>query len=162
MKYQIGEKFLSYGEEFPITDVSGNIIYLVYPETFSSGHKFSFMDAKKNKLGYIVQNLNSWEPRYKIILAGVYFGEVIREGSGFKFREKFRLNICKSEFYIVKRYSWHNEYRFIRNGEVVGKASKNSLNWKDGYVVEFFDLQDHLALLSTCIAIDQVLHDIGR
>jgi len=139
VKYQISKKFLSYSEAFSITYEAGGIAYWVYPETFSSRHKFSFMDANKNKLGYVYQKLESSESDYKIVVAGVYFGKVVWVNKGFSFREKFKLKINGAANCCVKRYLWKNEFKFFRNGGVVAKITKHSSNWKDSYFVEFSD-----------------------
>jgi uncharacterized protein YxjI len=120
------------------------------------------MDPEKNKLAHFSQKKKSWLANYEIVIGGVHFGDVIGKDNGFNFKEKLILKTNEFGNCQVSRSLWHNEYRFIRKGKIVALAIKTNWNWKAAYTVEIFDSKNHLAILGTCIVIDQVLNDIGR
>ena len=54
---------------------------------------------------------------------------------------------------------WAHEFEFMRGTKSVAWISKKRWGWSDSYGVKIIDDEDDVAILSTCIVIDQVLHD---
>ena len=157
MLFRIKEKFWSFGDSFNISDQDGNPQYYVKGKAFSFGDKLSFQDADRNELAFISQKLLSFMPRYQILINDQVFAEIKKEFSWFK--KKFLLDVPGPNDYTIEGSFWGHEFTFVRGGKVVATVSKKLFSWTDSYGVDIIDGEDEVAILCTCIVIDQVLHD---
>ena len=157
MIYRIQEKFWSLGDQFTITDGDGRDMYRVVGKAFSWGNKLSFQNLDGQELAFINQKLISLKPRYEIQIDGEVFAEVTKEWSWFK--QSFSLDVPGPNDYTITGSFWSHEFEFERLGRTVAKISKTMFAWADSYGIEVEDDEDHLAILCTCIIIDQVLED---
>ena len=160
MIYKIKEKFWSLGDEFTIYDESDNETYKVFGKAFSWGDKLSFQDLDGTELAFIDQKLLSWKPCYKIIIDGEEFAEVIKEWTWFK--KKFTLDVPGPNDYEIDGSFWDHEFVFMRGDQEVATVSKEMWSWSDAYGVKIIEGEDQIAILCTCIVIDQVLDDQKR
>lgn len=157
MIFKIKEKFWSFGDDFSITDETGEEAFFVKGKVFSWGDKLSFQDTGGNELALISQQLMSWKPRYQIIIDGTVFAEVVKEWSWFD--QKFTLDVPGPNDYTIEGSFWQHEFTFSRSGRVVAEVSKNFWGWTDSYGVRIDDDEDAVSILCACVVIDQVLHD---
>ena len=157
MNYRVKEKFWSWGDDFAITDEAGNPAYYVDGKAFSWGDKLSFQDADRNEVAFIRQKLLSLKPRYKIIVDGREFAEVVKEWTWFS--KKFTLDVPGPNDYTIAGSFWAHEFTFERRGEVAATISKDYWGWTDSYGVQIAPGEDPVPILCTCVVIDQVLHD---
>ena len=157
MIYRIKEAFWSWGNNFAITDQNENPVYQVEGAVFSWGDNLSFQDINGNELAKIVQTFFSFMPRYEILVGGQKFAEVVKEWSWFK--KKFALDVPGPNDYSITGSFWEHEFEFERSGQTVARVSKKYWAWTDSYGVDIVDGEDDIAILCTCIVIDQVLHD---
>ena len=157
MIYRIKEKFWSWGNEFAITDPDENLRFMVKGAAFSWGDKLSFEDAAGNQIAFIEQRLWSWKPQYEISIGGELFAEVVKEFSWFD--RKFTLDVPGPNDYVIEGSFWAHDFEFLRGGRVVAVVNKKAWSWTDSYGVEIVDGENDIAVLCTCIVIDQVLHD---
>jgi len=157
MIFRIKEKFWSWGNDFSITDAEGSVRYQVDGKAFSWGDKLSFQDAGGREIAFISQKLLSFKPRYKIIINGAVFAEVIKEWTWFN--KKFTLDVPGPNDYTIDGSFWAHEFTFEKQGRTVATVSKKLWSWADSYGVDIADGEDEVAVLCACIVIDQVLHD---
>jgi uncharacterized protein YxjI len=157
MIFRIKEKFWSWGNDFGIEDVDGNLCYYVDGSAFSWGDKLSFQDAQRKEVAFINQKLLSWKPRYQIIIDDKVFAEVIKEWTWLK--KRFTLDVPGPNDYTIVGSFWEHEFTFQRSGRTVATVSKEFWSWADSYGVNVIDGEDEVAILCTCIVIDQILHD---
>ncbi len=157
MIYRIKEKFWSIGDEFTITDRDERVCYIVKGKAFSFGDKLSFQDPDDRELAFISQKLLSFKPRYQILINDELFAEVIKEYSWL--RKRFTLDVPGPNDYTIEGSFWEHEFEFTRGGRSVARISKKHWSWSDSYGIEIEEGEDELAILCTCIVIDQVLHD---
>ena len=157
MIYRIKEKFWSWGNDFTITDQHGRDVYQVDGKAFSWGDQLSFQDMQGRELAFISQKLMSFKPRYKIVIDGREFAEVVKEFSWFK--QKFTLDVPGPNDYAIEGSFWQHEFTFTRSGQQVATISKSYWGWTDSYGVDITEGEDDVAILCACIVIDQVLHD---
>ena len=87
MRYNIREKFWSWGDDFHILDESGTPVYFVDGAAFSWGSKLSFQDMAGNELAFIEQKLFSFLPHYRIHRDGELFAEVLKEFTAHELNE---------------------------------------------------------------------------
>ncbi|OUT54500.1 MAG: hypothetical protein CBB71_22425 [Rhodopirellula sp. TMED11] len=160
MLYKIKEKFWSWGNDFDITDRSGQPCFHVDGKAFSWGDKLSFQDLQGNELAFISQKMMSLMPRYRIMVNGEVFAEVLKEFSWFK--QKFTLDVPGPNDYSITGSFWQHEFEFERFGRTVARVSKNHWGWTDSYGVDIIENEDDVSILCSCIVIDQVLHDDNR
>lgn len=157
MIYRIKEKMWSWGEEFSITDEAGNECFFVKSKAFSWGNQLSFQDKDRTELALIKQKVMSWKQTYHIIIGDEHFADIVKEWSWFK--KKFTLDVPGPNDYTIEGSFWQHEFLFERGGRQVATVSKELWAWTDSYGVNVADDEDHLAILCTCIVIDQVLDD---
>ena len=157
MIFRIKEKFWAWGDDFSITDASGDSRYYVDGKAFSWGDKLSFHDTSGNELAFISQKLLAWKPTYQILIDGRVFAEVKKEWTWFK--KQFTLDVPGPNDYTINGSFWSHEFTFERSGRTVATVSKKLWSWTDSYGVEIVDGEDEVAVLCACIVIDQVLHD---
>lgn len=157
MKYNIREKFWSWGGDFHILDETGAPVYFVDGAAFSWGSKLSFQDMAGNELAFIEQKLFSFLPHYRIHRNGELFAEVLKEFTWFK--KRFTLDVPGPNDYQIDGSFWDHEYVFTRGGRVVARVSRAIWSWTDCYGIETVAGVDDISILCTAIVIDQVLHD---
>ena len=157
MLFAIKEAFWSLGKDFSIKDQNEQPVYRVQGSAFSWNNKLSFEDMRGKQLAQINQKLLSFKPRYEIHIKGKKFAEIIKEWSWLD--QKFTLDIPGPNDYTITGSFWQHEFNFERGGKVVATVSKKYLSWTDTYGVEIEEGEDVVAILCTCIVIDQVLHD---
>lgn len=157
MLYKINEKFWSWADEFAITDEAGNECFFVYGKAFSWGDNLSFQDSNKREVAYIEQELFSWKPRYRILKNGEFFAEIVKEWTWFN--KEFTLDVPGPNDYTIEGSFWNHEFVFTRGGETVANVSKNLWGWTHEYGVDIVDGEDDIAILCSCIVIDQVIHN---
>ena len=157
MIYKIKEKFWSIGDEFTIFDENDVEVYKVFGKAFSWGDKLSFQDMTGKELAFIDQKLLSWKPCYKIIIDGDEFAQVIKEWSWFN--KKFTLDVPGPNDYEIDGSFWQHEFVFTRGDQQVAIVSKEMWSWTDSYGIDVIDGEDDIAILCSCIVIDQVLDD---
>ncbi len=157
MRYNIKEKFLSWGDDFDILDELGRPVFFVDGKALSWGSKLSFQDLAGNELAVIEQKIFSFLPRYRIYRNGALFAEILKEFSWF--RKKFTLDVPGPNDYEINGSFWDHEYEFIRKGRVVATVSRAVWSWTHCYGVDIQNGEDAVSILSTAIVIDQVLHD---
>ena len=157
MRYNIREKFWSWGDDFHILDESGTPVYFVDGAAFSWGSKLSFQDMAGNELAFIEQKLFSFLPHYRIHRNGELFAEVVKEFTWFK--KRFTLDVPGPNDYQIDGSFWDHEYVFTRGGREVAQVSRAIWSWTHCYGIETEAGEDDISILCTAIVIDQVLHD---
>lgn len=157
MRYLIREKFWAWGDDFYILDEHNERAFFVDGAAFSWGDKLSFQDMQGNELAYIAQKMLAFFPRYRIYRNGELFAEVKKEFSWL--RKKFTLDVPGPNDYTITGSFWDHEYVFQRGGREVAVVSRSFFSLTHTYGVEIVAGEDAVAILATCIVIDQVLHD---
>jgi len=154
MLFRVSEKILSLNDNFTITDGQGTPKYIINGRTFSLADKLSFQNPQGEELAFIQQKLLSLKSKYQIFVKGELFAEVVEELSWFK--ENYKLDVPGPNDYEITGSFWGHEYIFTRSGRQVASVQKNPWPWHDDYGVEIVDGEDEVAILCTCIVIDQI------
>lgn len=157
MRYQIKEKFWSWGNDFNIMDAEGRPVFRVDGKAFSWGDDLQLLNMDGAELARIKQKLMSFRPKYEIYLGNQFFAEITKEFSWFK--EEFTLDVPGPNDYSITGKFWRHEYRFERGGYEVARVSKQFFSWNDTYGIDIAQGEDEVAILCAVIVIDQVLHD---
>ena len=154
MLFRVSEKILSLSDNFTITDGQGTPKYIVIGQTFSLADKLSFQNPQGEELAFIQQKFLSLKSKYQIFVKGELFAEVVEALSWFK--GNYRLDVPGPNDYEIAGSFWGHEYIFTRSGRHVASVQKKLWAWRDSYGVEIADGEDEVAILCTCIAIDQI------
>lgn len=157
MIYKIKESFWSFGDNFSITDQTGNPQYSVQGKVFSWGDDLSVKDNSGSEVARIRQKMLSLKPTYEILIGGNKFAEVVKEWTWFN--KKFTLDVPGPNDYSISGSFWEHEFEFIRSGRKVANVSKNFWGWSDSYGVEILENDNTVSILCSCIVIDQILYD---
>ncbi|NVJ61912.1 MAG: LURP-one-related family protein [Gammaproteobacteria bacterium] len=160
MIFKVKEKFWSWGDEFTIFDMDDNPKYLVKGKAFSWGDKLSFQTIEGEELAFINQKLLSFRPKYEILIGGTPFAELKQEFSWFS--KKFTLDVPGPNDYTIDGSFWQHEYKFTRRNKQVAEISKELWGWSDTYGVRINDNENEVAILCSCIVIDQILEKEER
>jgi len=156
--FKIKEKFWSWGDDFSINDAeSDEAVYFVKGKAFSWGDDLTITDKDGSEVSRIKQTFWSLSPKYEIHKDGQKFAEVLKKLAFFK--DKFVLDVPGDNDYTIKGDFMQHDFQFTRGDEVVAEVSKKFFAWTDAYAVKIVDGEDIVSILSTCIVIDQVIHD---
>ncbi|MBN2713946.1 MAG: LURP-one-related family protein [Planctomycetes bacterium] len=157
MLYKITEKQFCFGNDFNIHDSRGRLCFYVDGKAFSLGNQLSFQDARGKELAFIRQKLLSFGPKYEIYIDGELFAEFVKEFTWFD--KQFTLDVPGPNDYTIDGSFWNHDYVFRRSGHKVATVSKTRWSWTDSYGVSISDREDKVAILCSCIIIDQILYD---
>lgn len=156
-RYAIKKKFWSWGDTFHVFNEQQEPVLQVQGKAFSCGDKLSMQTLDGQELAFIEQKLFRLMPSYTIHRNGQPFAEITKEWSWFK--RKFTLDVPGPNDYSITGSFWLPDYEFTRRGRTVATISKTHWSWTNTYGIEIDEDEDDIAILSTCIVIDQVLHD---
>ena len=106
------------------------------------------------ELAFIQQKLLSLKSKYQIFVKAELFALVVEALSWVK--ENYKLDVPGPNDYKITGSFWDHEYIFARSDRQVASVQKNPWPWHDDYGVEIVDGEDEVAILCTCIVIDQI------
>lgn len=158
MRYELKQKFWSWGDDFVIKDASGNDAFLVDGRAFSFGDKLSFQDMNGNELLFIAQKLLSWGATYEITRGNHVLAFVKKKLFTF-FNCQFMVDVPGPDDLAAEGEFLDHEYRFTLHGHTVATVSKAWFSWSDTYGIDVRDGQDDLLILASAVVIDLVCHD---
>lgn len=154
MRYQMKQRFWTFGNQFMIKNAAGQDVFRVTGKVFTIKDKLTFSDMQGNELAYISQKLMSFKKKYMIYRDGRLFAEVIKELSLFK--DKYTVDIPGPNDYSVNGKFWDHEYHFHRRGQEVAHVSKAYFALTDTYGIDIDKGEDDITILATAVVIDLV------
>lgn len=159
MRYLICEKLMSFGDDFWIENEAGRRAYKIDGRAFTIlREKLGIEDAEGNELGFLREKLISLRKAYEIHLRGKHVATVSKDLLTL-FRCSFTVDVPGPGDFEAQGSLLDHEYTFRRSGDVIATVSKLWLKLSDTYAVEIDDHEDHLLILASAIAIDQMCHD---
>ena len=159
MRYLIREKLMSFGDDFWIENEAGQRAYKIDGRAFTIlREKLGIEDAEGNELGFLREKLISLRKAYEIHLRGKHVATVSKDLLTL-FRCSFTVDVPGPGDFEAQGSLLDHEYTFRRSGDVIATVSKLWLKLSDTYAVEIDDHEDHLLILASAIAIDQMCHD---
>ncbi len=158
MKYVMKQDWFSLGDDFTISDESGEQRFLVDGAAFSFGDKLSVKDPSGTEVAYISQKLLSWGPRYEIHRNGDLAAVVSKELFTF-FKCRFNVDVPGPDDLEASGDFLDHEYEFNREGRVIAEVSKKWFSWTDTYAIDVAEGEDDVLVLASAVVIDLVCHD---
>ncbi|MGM9647384.1 MAG: LURP-one-related/scramblase family protein [Eubacteriales bacterium] len=150
MNLCIEQKLFTWGDQFSIYDINGNVAYYAKGEIFTFGKKLHIFDPSGYEVAYIEQKLFSFLPKYYIHRSGRgEIAEVVKEFTFFR------------QEYSVRPMGWKvcgdifaHEYEIWAGGLPVAAISKDWFRWGDAYEINIGAGADPVMALSVVLVID--------
>ena len=156
-RYQMKEKWISWGDDYVVRDESGREVYLIDGKAWSLGSKLSFQDLQGNELAFISQKLLSWGPTFEIYRGG-RVAAVVKKSLFTLFRAVFTVDVPGPNDLTAEGNFWDYEYTFSRGSRVVARVSKAFFSWTDSYGIDVADGEDDVLIIAAAVVIDQCSH----
>jgi uncharacterized protein YxjI len=151
------QKMFAWGDDFTITDESGNDAFFVDGRAFSIGNKLSFQDMAGNELAFIQQKLLSWGPTHEISRNGELVATVKKKHFTL-FRCQFSIDVPGPDDLEAQGSFMDYDYRFTRGNQTAAEVSKKWFSLRDTYGVEIAEAEDAVLFLASTVVIDMVCH----
>lgn len=160
MRFHVKQKAICFGDDFYLYDDNQKPLVFVDGRAFSFRNRLDLKSMEGQQLGFIRENMFAVREKYSFYVNDSLHTRVVK-----------RLNLINKDFLmlvegereckIAGKYGLH-DYRFVRDGEEIGRVSKDFFSWADGYTITVHKVKDALPVVATTIIIDQVLYEGTR
>jgi uncharacterized protein YxjI len=154
--YLIRERFFDIGDDFDISDDSGQKVFHVDGKVLSLRSRLVLKDAAGTEVASVHRHLVSLRPTYEITIGGEKAAEV-RKSLFTPFREKFTIDIPGPNDLEMKGNLFDHEFTVERDGQEVAAVSKRWLSLRDTYGVRIAEGENDLLILASVLALDLAL-----
>ena len=157
-RYQMRQKWLSWGDDYTVTDESGRRRYYIDGRAISIGSKLAVKDMDGNELAFISQKLLAWGPTFEIY-RGLELVAVVKKSLFTLFRAEFTVDVPGPDDLVAQGNFWDYEYEFTRGSQRVAQVSKAFFSLTDSYGIDVTDGEDDVLILAAAVVIDQCSHE---
>ncbi len=151
--YVIKERFFDVGDDFDITDDSGQVVLHVDGKVLSLRDKLVIEDPHGAEVASVHRQLVALRPTYQIEIGGEKAAEV-RKKLFTPFREKFTIDLPGDDDLTMTGDLFDHEYTVERDGREVASVSKRWLSIRDSYAVRVADGENHVLILAAVLALE--------
>jgi uncharacterized protein YxjI len=151
--YVIKERFFDVGDDFDITDDSGQVVLHVDGKVLSLRDKLVIEDPHGAEVASVHRQLVALRPTYQIEIGGEKAAEV-RKKLFTPFREKFTVDLPGDDDLTMTGDLFDHEYTIERDGREVASVSKRWLSIRDSYAVRVADAENHVLILAAVLALE--------
>ena len=151
--YIIRERIFDIGDDFDITDESGNLVYHVDGKALSIRDRLVIEDPSGREVASVHRQLVALRRTYTITVGGDKAAEV-RKNLFTPFRDKYTIDIPGSDDLEMRGDLLDHEYSVERDGREVATVSKRWFSIRDTYAVKVAEGEDHLLILAAVLALD--------
>ena len=151
--YVIKERFFDVGDDFDITDDSGQVVLHVDGKVLSLRDKLVIEDPHGAEVASVHRQLIALRPTYHIEIGGEKAAEV-RKQLFTPFREKFTIDLPGDDDLTMTGDLFDHEYTVERGGREVASVSKRWLSIRDSYAVRIVDGEHHVLILAAVLALE--------
>lgn len=151
--YVIKERFFDVGDDFDITDDSGQVVLHVDGKVLSLRDKLVIEDPHGAEVASVRRQLIALRPTYQIEIGGEKAAEV-RKKLFTPFREKFTIDLPGDDDLTMSGDLFDHEYTVERDGREVASVSKRWLSIRDSYAVRVADGENHVLILAAVLALE--------
>ena len=157
MRYQMKQKWFSFGSDFVIRDEEDRPVYQVDGRVLALGDKLALQDMQRNEVAFISQKLLSWGPTYEVHRNGA-LAAVVKKALFTFFNCRFTVDVPGPDDLEAKGDFWEHEYTFSRGERPVARVSKAFFAWTDTYGIEVAPGDDEDLRLAGAVVIDLCCH----
>ncbi|GIJ45311.1 hypothetical protein Val02_21970 [Virgisporangium aliadipatigenens] len=151
--YLIRERIFDLGNDFDITDESGERVYHVDGKVLTLRDRLVIEDTAGREVAAVHRQLVALRRTYTIEIGGEKAAEV-RKKLFTPFREKFTIDVPGPEDLEMKGDLLDHEYSIERDGVELASVSKKWFRVRDTYAVKIAEGVDHLLILASVLALD--------
>jgi len=151
--YVIKERFFDIGDDFDITDDSGDVVLHVDGKVLSLRDKLIIEDPSGHEVASVHRQLIALRPTYQIEIGGEKAAEV-RKKLFTPFREKFTIDVPGPGDLDMTGDLFDHEFTIERDGHEVASVSKRWLSIRDSYAVKVADGENHVLILAAVLALE--------
>lgn len=157
MRYLMKQKVFCLGDDYTVTDESGNERFLIDGKVFTIRDSLSLQDMQGNVLAHIRQRLISLGKTYEIERNG--HTTVVHKHLFTLFSARFTVDVPGPSDLEAKGNLTDHEYEFIdASGNAAAVVSKRWFALRDTYGVEIVPGQDDVLILAATVVIDLCCH----
>lgn len=159
MRYLVRQKVFSLSDSYTIKDEDNFDRFSVKSEFFTLGRKLRLYDTQGEELVYIQQQLFKLLPTYHIYLKDNYAASVRKEFTFLK--AKFTIEAARDK-YSIEGDIFSHEFLLMKNGNQIGRVSKEWFAFSDAYGVEIDDKEEQAFILAIVIVLDEILYSDNK
>ncbi len=151
--YLIRERLFDVGDDFDITDESGEPVFHVDGKVLSLRDRLIIEDRAGREVASVHRQLVSLRPTYKISIGGEKAAEMKKKFFT-PFVDKYTIDIPGPNDLELRGDLLDHEYTVERDGHEVASVSKKWFSMRDTYAVRITEGEDHLLILAGVLALD--------
>lgn len=149
MRMIFKQRFFTWFDSYDIYDEDGNVLFTVEGQ-LSWGHKLHILDAARNHIATVQEQLLTFLPCFSLYLGDEKIGTITKEFSFFHPHFTLDFNGWQVDGDWLE---W--DYSILdQQDNVVANISKEVMNWTDTYVIDVSDPANALLALMVVLAID--------
>ncbi|MGG0720170.1 LURP-one-related family protein [Robertmurraya massiliosenegalensis] len=150
----IKQKVFSLSGKFTVKDEQEKDVYYIEGSFMKIPKTFSIMNSLREEVALITKKVISFLPKFFVEVNG---NEVLTIKKEFSFL-KARYTIEGAGIEVIGNW-WDMNFEVSRNGEIIGKVSKEWFTWGDSYKIQIMDEETETIVIALVIAIDCVKAD---
>ncbi|WP_416148542.1 LURP-one-related/scramblase family protein [Salipaludibacillus sp. HK11] len=150
----IKQKVFSLSEKFTIKDQQENDVYYVEGSFLKIPKTFSIMNTTRDEVALVTKKVFSFLPKFFVEVNGRELLTIKKEFSFFKAR--YTIEAADIE---VHGNWWDMDFQVLKQGEVIGKVTKEWFTWGDSYKVDILNEEMEYVIIAFVVAIDCVKAD---
>jgi uncharacterized protein YxjI len=147
----IKQKVFSLGGKFTVKNQQEEDVYYVEGSFMQIPKTFSVMNTRRDEVALITKKVFSFLPTFFVEMNGREVLTIKKEFSFFKAR--YTIDAAGIE---VHGSWWDMDFQVLRNGEVVGRVSKEWFTWGDSYKILIENEELEALVIALVVAIDYV------
>jgi len=151
--YLIRERFFDIGDDFDITDESGQQIYHVDGKVLSLRDRLVIEDPSGQEVASVHRQLISLRPTYSISIGGQKAAEMKKKFFT-PFVDRYTIDIPGPHDLQMRGDLLDHEYSVEQDGHEVASVSKKWFSLRDTFAVRIIEDQDELLILAAVLALD--------
>jgi uncharacterized protein YxjI len=151
--YLIRERVFDIGDDFDITDESGDVVYHVDGKVLSLRGRLVIENAAGQEVASVHRQLIALRATYSISVGGEKAAEM-KKKLFTPFVDKYTIDVPGPDDLEMKGNLFDHEYSIEQDGTEIATVSKKWFRLRDTYAVKIADGQDDLLLLASVLALD--------
>ncbi len=151
--YLIRERIFDVGDDFDITDESGQVVYHVDGKVLSLRDRLVIEDASGREVASVRRQLISLRRTYTISIGGRKAAEM-KKNLFTPFVDKYTIDVPGPDDLEMRGDLLDHEYSIEQNGAEIASVSKKWFSFRDTYAVKVAEGQDDLLILTSVLALE--------
>jgi uncharacterized protein YxjI len=151
--YLIRERIFDFGDDFDITDESGQPVYHVDGKAFSLRDRLVIEDVTGREVASVHRQMISFRPTYTISIDGQEAAEM-KKKLFTPFVDRYTIDVPGPDDLELRGDLLDHEYSVERGGREVASVSKRWFSLRDTYAVRIAEGEDDVLILAGVLALD--------